>query len=261
MRVLDSLDDMEFRYTGCLCMHKGSPYLILGFRTDPTYNRILVALGSNGEKNILVDIEEVDITHPNFGFVNVNKLHAMYVSRRLNSRYYKLGINPQLMEISTVNKMLGPVGQLLRSPNRRTEVELFGLLKSWEKKAPAQIQYTVNKAINGRLVSQALTKELFVVGGNPVLLGYHNTFIGIINQHGIPEIHENCTHLYEIVRETFPVVEVNAFPWLDLGLENGKRRNEGIINEFMGDLDFRPGIDHPEVDLVNEEEEEEDEDW
>ena len=237
--------DLNFRYRGCLAMWEDNPVLIRGVNPDGVVEIDVYGNGDYRER----PREEVDPTHPEFGFVNKNSNFAIYTYRTVE-RSYQYGINIDFVRSTNPSRALpSRVRRYLRRPNDLSAYELFKLNK--EKQFP-QAMHVLRRALRGTMVSQAISPSLAIHynGDNPLLF-YRNHVIGWLDENGEVTLPQQLLCFRELVEEYFNVrdaVEIqqdNPFNEEEEeeeipipGFEEEEREEELFPNPF----DFRQGI-------------------
>jgi len=191
--------DLNFRYRGCLAMWENNPVLIRGVNPDGVVEIDVYGNGDYRER----PREEVDPTHPEFGFVNKNSNFAIYTYRTVE-RSYQYGINIDFVRSTNPSRALpSRVRRYLRRPNDLSAYELFKLNK--EKQFP-QAMHALRRALRGTMVSQAISPSLAIHynGDNPLLF-YRNHIIGWLDENGEVTLPQQLLCFRELVEEYFNV--------------------------------------------------------
>ena len=191
--------DLNFRYRGCLAMWEGNPVLIRGVNPDGFVEIDVCGNGDYRER----PRQEIDPTHPEFGFVNKNTNFAIYTYRTIE-RSYQYGINIDFVRSTNPSRILpSRVYRYLRRPNNHSPYELFKLNK--EKQFP-QAMHVLRRALRGTMVSQAISPTLAIhYNGNNPLLFYRNHIIGWLDENGEATLPQQFLCFRELVEEYFNV--------------------------------------------------------
>lgn len=244
----DDFRDLNFRYSGCLAILNGEEVVRI-VEIDAEGN--IYCARPHRDRVFSVSRERLDPTPPEFGMIHRNQNFCLMTYRTVTSGYYQFGIKEDIIQLADPLKNIlpGPVVRRIRRPRVPYRHEAFWILKNPEYPEPRD---ALNRVVNGRSLSQAISKDLFVVTNSDsfVILGYRGYAIGWVSRSGRAILPENLSHLRETVEEYYAVEDIidsmdnqqNDNPFNEEEHEDDLEEVENGIGEGEAANEFREAL-------------------